>query len=189
MKEHVENIMSTWLDDKLAEMHTAVPAIINSYRDGRAEVQPLLKMKYKGQTVEPKPIPNVPVIFPQTQAGKIIFPVAKGDGVLLIFSEQGIGGYLDSTGTYPVDADSNLRFDYSDAIAIIGLFAREPETDTTIEFDNAGNINVNGVNVSSFETDLNSELQSIKTAINTVASAVPTAPPFANVTSNIKWNG
>jgi len=108
----------------LGEVNTAIPARILSYdpTTQEAEVQPLIKRRYKdGTVVSRAPITGVPVVFPAAGGGIITFPVAVGDTVLLIFSQRSIDRWVRSEGG-EVDPLDNRKHDISDAMAIPGLF-------------------------------------------------------------------
>ena len=68
----------------------------------------------------------------------LLFPLKKGDGVLILFSETGIGNFLAGTGQV-ADADDQTRFSLTDAIAIPGLWTKKNAPDvSTIELTEAG---------------------------------------------------
>lgn len=107
-------------------VHTCMPGRVTSYDAAtqEASVQPLFKNTRKldnGDTkVDTLPVINhVPVVFPGAGAYSITFPVAKGDTVLLVFTEQSLDKWLVNDGV--VDPEGGRRFHISDAIAIPGL--------------------------------------------------------------------
>ena len=109
----------------LGEVNTAIPARILKYDPSKqeAEVQPLIKRRYKdGTVVSRAPITGVPVVFPAAGGGIITFPVVVGDTVLLIFSQRSIDRWVRSEGG-EVDPGDNRKHDISDAMAIPGLFS------------------------------------------------------------------
>jgi len=110
---------------KAAEgIHTAVPGTIVSYdpAKGQATVKPSMKFKTKGGRMLDYPqITGVPVVFQQHMSQKttIGFPVKKGDGCLLVISEQSLDYFM-----YGQETGTDLRFDLTNAICIPGLFAQ-----------------------------------------------------------------
>jgi hypothetical protein len=119
-----------------------LPGQIDSYdpSSGKATVQPLLREKYAdGDVVEPPPIPNVPVVFPRTAAASITLPIARGDGVLLLFCQRSMDTWLSSGGV--ANPDDIRMHSLSDAIAIPGLvpfsIGGTGETDLVIRRGNA----------------------------------------------------
>lgn len=146
MIESFYDVLVKFFDSKMTAVHTIIPGEIVSY-DGhktrKAEVQPLIKLRTaNNQIVDIQPISNVPVIFPSSDKFNLLYPLKKGDGVLLFFSECSIGNFLNKSGI--VEPDSLDRFDLTDCIAIPGLwnFKNSPEKmDTsTIEIEDNGKI-------------------------------------------------
>lgn len=118
--------LDQWLLGFLEDVHTVIPGRIESYsghKERRARVLPLLRpWLQNGLVVEVKPIPDVPVVFPSTMAGSLLFPLRAGDGVLLVFSETGLGNYMNGASVAAADADDPSRFSLSDCIALPGMF-------------------------------------------------------------------
>jgi hypothetical protein len=138
--------MDDWLDARLRNIHTMIPGKIESYsghKTRKATVKPLVKfLTVDGQSLEIPPIANVPVIFPSSGKFSLLFPLKKGDGCKIEFSESGIGNFLN--GKVEVDADSLARFQLTDAVCIPGLwsFKNVPDSDSSIEVDDNGNIKI-----------------------------------------------
>ena len=107
---------------RLSNLHTCLPGRVEKYdpETQKADVKPLLKRKFKDNTeIELPVIVNAPVVFPRSGGGSLTFPVVKGDGVLLLFSERSLDQWLSAGGD--VAPDDRRKFDLSDAIAIPGL--------------------------------------------------------------------
>jgi len=126
MKEFVDGFKAMLWSEITGKMHTALPGQIESYdsKEVRAEVKPMVGKHFvdSGPT-NYAPIVSVPVIFPRSGDAHISFPLNKGDGVLLIFSERSIEEWLE---TGNVSTPTNMRrFSITDAMAIPGLFATE----------------------------------------------------------------
>jgi phage baseplate assembly protein gpV len=90
-------------------------------------------------------IPSVPLIFPASKSAIMTFPVAVGDLVLLLFSERSIDAFKYSDGKNPIDPKDLRKHEYTDAIAICGMFTYPTAlgihpTDTVIRM-NAGKEN------------------------------------------------
>lgn len=114
------------LEARASEICTAIPARVESYDAAtqRASVQPLIRRAFEDETgarqAERLPIiSDVPVVFPGAGAYAITFPVAKGDTVLLVFSQASIDKWL--TSGKDVDPGDDRRHSLNDAIAIPGL--------------------------------------------------------------------
>lgn len=107
----------------MSDVHVSMPGRIESYEAGtqKASVQPLLQLTLEDGTRQRLPvINNVPVVWPRGGGAILSFPLAAGDGVLLIFSERSLDEWLAQGGeTAPDDPRS---FDLSDAIAVPGLY-------------------------------------------------------------------
>lgn len=109
------------IDNRLCELHTCLPAKIESYdsSNGTAEVQPLLKRKFKDGEVVDLPICNqVPVAFPRTVTSYIHLPIKKGDVGLLLFSERSIDRYKNFGGSQ--DPQDPRKHNLSDGFFIPG---------------------------------------------------------------------
>ena len=128
LQEFVEAI-DRLVQDKICDIHTAVPAEVVEFNqdDCTVDVLPRAKMiTSKGKQFDYPRLNNVPLLFP-CGAGlesTIVFPVKKGDGCLLIFSEQALDCWRNNG-----FASAEMKFDLSNAIAIPGLFAN-PSPDT-----------------------------------------------------------
>lgn len=110
----------------LEATHTSLPARVIRY-DGHdkrtATVKPLVMLPtHTGPYLEIPPISGVPIVFPSTVAGSLLFPVNPGDQVLLVFTEVAIGHFLASDGSGPVETDTLSRHDLGNAVAIPGLW-------------------------------------------------------------------
>lgn len=131
------DVLHDFVEMKLKDVHTMLPGRILSYEGHstrKAEVEVAVRMPTtNGEMIEIPPIQNVPVVFPSTSTASLLLPVKAGDGVLLCFSEVGIGKYLEGEATGSVNADSLARFSTTDCIAIPGLFnnAAVPELEVT----------------------------------------------------------
>lgn len=119
-------ILTASADERLAGVNVSIPARVESYDSSEQSIdaKPLIKRGYlsEGQTRATESLPiitSVPVVFPGAGDYSITFPIAKGDTVLLIFSQFSLDKWLNSGGE--VDPDDDRRFHISDAIAIPGL--------------------------------------------------------------------
>jgi len=126
MLENIVDVMDQFLFSRLLNVHTCLPGEIQEYyghKERKAKVKPLVKMKtIKNENVEIQPIDGVPVIFPgSTKTHNTLYPLKKGDGVLLLFAENPIGNYL--SGNSEVDSDDLTRFALTDCIAVPGLWS------------------------------------------------------------------
>lgn len=121
--EFVEQVKQT-VESMLAQVHTCAPGKIVSFDpvSCQATVLPAMKIKRpNGELLEYPQITGVPVLFPQSsaQGTTIAYPVKAGDGCLVLFSEQALDQFL-----YQRDTGTDLRFDLSNAVEIVGIFAK-----------------------------------------------------------------
>ena len=145
MKEETVDIFDGWLSSRMRIMHTCIPGRIESYT-GHTTRKAKVKINIQFRTIagtflDVPPINDVPVIFPGSGKFQLLFPLNKGDGVLIMFSEEGIGKFL--KGAQDVPSDNMSRFSLTDAIAIPGLwpFTGVPANpDNIIEVDSSGKL-------------------------------------------------
>ena len=108
----------------MKNIHTSMPGEIVDYdfTTQKASVLPTIKEKfYTGEILSMPIVTNVPVIFPRSANASLTFPLAKGDKVLLLFSEKSLERWLSSG--EEVEMGVNRRFDLSDGIVIPGLYS------------------------------------------------------------------
>jgi hypothetical protein len=136
--------ISQAIESRLADVHTALPAHVESYdkASGMCSVKIDLKRKFRGgQVVEVPIIPNVPVLQLRGAQGDAIFhiPVEKGDTGMVIFSERSLDSWLVKGGT--LDPEDSRKFDYTDATFYPGLYPRNKKI-SSISNDLANNMAV-----------------------------------------------
>lgn len=114
------------IDNKLMDVHTALPAIIISFDANKRTVsaQPTIQRVFsegegKAGADNLPPCVDVPVVFPMGGGYELTFPVDKGDECLLVFSERCIDSWFE-TGQPSEPADFR-QHDLSDAFAIVGV--------------------------------------------------------------------
>ena len=118
MQEFVDQINKS-ARSATEDMHTALPGEIKSYDPGKGVATVLPKAKFTkpdGSTMDFPEISGVPVMFPQSKNVTIAWPIKKGDGCLLVFSEQALDYWM-----YGKETDTKLKFDLTNAIAIPNL--------------------------------------------------------------------
>lgn len=112
------------LNIELESLNTCLPGTFESYnfKEQKATVKPLLKTKFEdGAVADPNPIAEVPVVFPRTLNSGMTFPINKGDGCILLFTQRSLDLWLNNGGS--VEPGDPRKFDATDAIAIPGLFS------------------------------------------------------------------
>jgi hypothetical protein len=116
--------LNTVFESLISDVHTALPGRIEKYEFAtqKAQVKPLIKRKYlDGEVLDLPVLVNVPVVFPRTKKSGITFPLSKGDGVLVIFTERALERWKSSGGDS--EPGDRRKFDLSDGIAIPGCFS------------------------------------------------------------------
>ncbi len=115
--------MKMLVSGMINDIHTAVPACILEYNasNGTATVKPYGVMMANGQSLDYPLISGVHVMTccSVTANAGIAFPTKAGDDCLLIFSEQDISGWQNG-----MTQDISLKYDLTNAIAIVGLSNR-----------------------------------------------------------------
>lgn len=119
----LDQVLSRAINHRLMDVHTALPARVERYDPAKqeADVQPLIRRRYRDDTEEALPmVTGVPVVWPRTEKAIISLPLAKGDTVLVLFSERSLDEWVASGGqTTPAD---NRRHALTDGIAVPGLY-------------------------------------------------------------------
>lgn len=108
------------IDNRLKQLHTALPGIIKSFDGYKASVQPTIMRVFVDKGPQPLPlIEDVPVVFPGSGDWSVTFPINPGDECLVIFLERAMDYWYKSGG---IQAPSRYRLhDLSDAVCIPGL--------------------------------------------------------------------
>jgi hypothetical protein len=114
--------LNTAIENRLKEVHTALPGIIKSYNPATntVSVQPVLQRVFIDLGPQNLPLlEDVPVVFPSGGPFTITCPIAAGDECLLIFSERCIDFWYQN-GT--IKPPAVYRFhDLSDGFALVGI--------------------------------------------------------------------
>ena len=139
MNEKLRETLDEWLAVEFSAIHTALPGRITAYsghKHRRATVVPCVRPHLPcGEVVEIQPIYDVPVIMPCTAEAGVLLPIKAGSGVLLLFTEAGMGNYLAGRTVQTVDADDTTRFSLHDCVAIPGLYPFNAVPQTTVADD------------------------------------------------------
>lgn len=124
----VNRTIKAIIEDRLDEVHTALPARIESYdaKTMYAKVVLLNKKELEGEQVEIPPVVEVPVAHLNAHKFIIRPPYVKGDIVQVIFNERALDKLL-ITGESE-ETKLTRKFSYDDAVVVKGL-KLESETD------------------------------------------------------------
>ena len=146
MNETLAETLPEVIKALLRGIHTAVPGKIEKYNRNtfRAEVTPSLShLTLKNKEVKIQAIPDVPVLLLGGAAGIIDIELQKGDNVLLIFCEAGIGGWKSSDGSKQVSPDDLSHHQLNNAIAIPCLVPDGFNVTSRIKIDKNGRVSIN----------------------------------------------
>lgn len=123
MKQQFSDIIRRMIKFEISNIHTSIPGQIEKYdyTKKKASVKPMIKRKMDNGDILTMPvIENVPVIFPSTGDTIIHFPLKKGDGCMILFSERSLDEFLSlGIDTAP---DDPRKYDLTDAICLPGLY-------------------------------------------------------------------
>lgn len=144
MRDTLSDLLRAAINSALSEVHTCLPGRIEDYdhTTQKASVLPLLSRRLRTGEEEGRPVVScVPVVFPRCGGASLTFPVKKGDGCLLVFSERSLDAWLDQGGV--VAPDDPRRHDITDCIAIMGLYPfseaspQDNNTDVLLKYNSA----------------------------------------------------
>jgi len=126
------------------ELNVAVPGFVLRYDKTRRIAKVKIAISFEDEGCPE--IDEVPVQFPAGGGCAILFPLVKGDPVLLIFSHSSIEEWLSSSGKEEVTPADLRSFDLTDAFAIPGVTppAAIKEPKLRIEFTEDGAIELGG---------------------------------------------
>ena len=105
------------------QLHTAIPATIETYdfKTQKASVLPVIRLLLEDGREIPYPvIAEVPVVWPRGENCSLTMPLRRGNGGLVVFSEQALENWLRRGGVQTPGAPR--QFDLTDAIFIPGCY-------------------------------------------------------------------
>lgn len=110
------------IESSLSEINTQIPGTVVSYdaAANRAVVKPDLPRSIAdGESLAAPNIVEVPILWTASSGGKSTFtmPIKPGDGVMLVFQQRSLEGWLSGNKDMPNDP---RQFDISDCVAIPG---------------------------------------------------------------------
>lgn len=127
LQEFAQEVKNT-VTELLQGVHTAIPGKIVKYDPVKCEAEIMPYGKYKkpnGEYLDFPQLNHIPILFPQScgQVFTMVYPINPGDECLILVQEQ----TLDIWRSAGAESDNDLRFDLTNAVAIMGLFAK-PQT-------------------------------------------------------------
>lgn len=121
-------ILETYAEVIGKNLRVALPATVTRFDAATqaADVQPLLLLPLTDEdnvrTTERLPvIPNVPVVYPRGSGFHLVFPLAVGDNVLVVFCDQSLDQWKAKGGT-DVDPVDNRQHTDSGAVCYPGAY-------------------------------------------------------------------
>lgn len=132
-------ILERFIINRIKEINTVNVGIIESFDSEKqtATIQPAIKVfditetesEYIYESVTPKLLTNVPVVFPGGGGWHMTFPVKKGDECMLFYTQRSIGIWKKFGG---VRDQSHFGRHHSnkDAIAVVGIKPSESSLPT-----------------------------------------------------------
>lgn len=173
-------VVSTAMEKRLADVHVALPGVVQKFDPARqtVDVLPLIKesVVLDDGTVQTETLPvlvSVPVLFPRAGGYFISLPVVPGDTVLLIFNERSIDKYFFSGGKIPVDPVDLRKHDLSDAVALVGFV---PVTKPLTEELSSGAV---------FGKEKGAQLRATGSAIEVTTKGSPAALDFVAMATKV----
>lgn len=137
-RTQLETVIQTGIDTYMKEVHTCLPAVVESFDSVNqlVDAQPTIKRKINGVLTDLPILKGVPIRYFKSKTFTITFPIEEGDHVLIIFSERSIDTWLTNGGLQnPFDV---RKFSLSDAFALPMMY---PQTDVIPDF-NADNLEI-----------------------------------------------
>lgn len=124
LQEFTQEVKNT-IQELLQEVHTAIPGKIVKYYPEKVEAEILPYAKFRkpnGEYMDFPQLNHIPILFPQScdQIFTMVYPVNPGDECLILAQEQ----TLDIWRSSGAESDNDLRFDLTNAVAIMGLFSK-----------------------------------------------------------------
>lgn len=123
MLNSLETVIEAAREAWEAGLKVALPGRVEAYdaTTQKATVKPLLRRRHEDEDgavsyVPRNPISNVPVVFPGGGGYRLIFPLAVGDTVLLVFGDESMDAWLSKGGD--ADPADVRRHSLTDAICI-----------------------------------------------------------------------
>lgn len=125
LQEFAQEIDST-VRAEIENIHTSIPAKIIDFDITKctATVKPYGSFKFNGEYKDMPVISEVPIMFPYSSSSciGITLPVLAGDDCMLLISEVELDEWRNGAKTIVP-----LRFDFTSAVAILGLCKAQPQ--------------------------------------------------------------
>lgn len=121
---NLEGVIRASFVHLLSQYWFCLPGQIESLNTGdrRANVKPMVQRRYSGvdKPVDLPVVVGVPLVEMRCGRAFLSLPLAKGDPVLMVFSDRALDNWIGSAGAAPVDPLDVRMHDLTDAFAIPG---------------------------------------------------------------------
>lgn len=169
----------------IIEVNVCLPAVIESYANGRAVCLPTVKKRFAdGDVIDYPKINNVRVVWPTFAGGRsgIKGKVEKGDKVILVFAQSALTGNdrrnhsLIDAFAFPCDLGNQGGFDNSDMVMRYGSADVRISEEGHVTVNTITGLTVNGETTINGMTTINGNTltngNSLINGMNTVSGAV-----------------
>jgi len=140
----IEGLINEAIETRLLELHTCIPAVVESVKASTVDISIVTKRVMKdGTSISIPVIPDVPVLFFGSGGLSIACQISAGDEGLVIFCERDISRFISDGG---VSAPAMLRkHEYSDAIFIPASLSNAARVNIpTSGIEITGDVKING---------------------------------------------
>ena len=97
--QNLSDVLEFCFAREVRGLYTILPGEIVSYANGRARVQPTVRVLLTDGSVMGRPVlSDVPVLHPAGGGYQVHLPLQQGDPVILLFAMRGIGEWKQSMG-------------------------------------------------------------------------------------------
>lgn len=124
MKQLIETLQIA-LKQAQANLHTSTIGRVVKVNEKTVDIQPVINRKVDGEDIKLPVFVEVPVMHLHGGSSYTAYPISVGDYALLIFTERCFDNWYEGRDeTLPLEFRMH---DYSDAVAIVGLYNRAGE--------------------------------------------------------------
>lgn len=128
--------------DMLADIHTTTIAKVTKVNTKTLNAKPIINRIVDGVSIELPEFAEVPIIHLHGGASSIRMPIAIGDYCLLLISERCIDDWY--FGKDNIEPREYRMHDYSDAIALVGIYNQGGELTNVTKTTIIGDVNMTG---------------------------------------------
>ena len=141
----LEQAIAELVEDRLLDVHTALPGRVQTYYPADQTADVLLLLTVHGESIPV--LPRIPVAFPRGGGAFVSLPLAAGDFVFVLFAEQDIGVWRARAGAPGTPGDLR-RHPFSGGVALPCVYpdarklADAHATNIVIGFDGGNQVHI-----------------------------------------------